>query len=450
MPDPDIPPATSDDHGNEPPAVIQPVTCVACGCLCDDLVVSRKGETLVEVGNGCEIAQGWFLTDQPDHAGFPVAEIDGQPATMAEAANRTAALLAGARAPVILGLSGSTNETVAAALQLADAIGALVDPTGSSQALARSLALARVGRVSATLGEVKNRADVVVFWGADPVRMHPRHWERYSVMPSGRFVPSGRAGRTVVVVDDHRSATAEQADHFLEIDRKHEFEILWTLRALVKGVEIDGDRVRTTAGVDIERLRRLAGVFKAARYGAMFHVPPQKSQALTESSAIVEAVHGLVRELNRHSRFVILGMGETGNPTGAEAVMTWQTGFPTGVDLSAGFPASLPGVSSASERLRRAEIDVLLVVGSSGLTPADHAPGRQQRIMIAPPEAPGARVNATAVRCHAATPGLDESGTVMRSDGVALPLRAVRRASFPTAREWLESINREFHALVKR
>jgi len=50
-----------------------------------------------------------------------------------------------------------------------------VEPGDSRSSAARVLALQRVGRVSATLGEIKNRADVVVFWGADPMVSQPRH-----------------------------------------------------------------------------------------------------------------------------------------------------------------------------------------------------------------------------------------------------------------------------------
>jgi len=135
------------------------------------------------------------------------------------------------------------------------------------------LAFQRVGRVSATLGEVKNRADVVVFWGADPVVSHPRHWQRYSVEPQGRFIPDGRAGRTVIVVDQERTATAEQANLFLEIEPSRQFEVLWVLRALVRGVALDAIRVREIAGADLPRLQELRERLMAARYGAFFHGP---------------------------------------------------------------------------------------------------------------------------------------------------------------------------------
>ena len=70
--------------------------------------------------------------------------------------------------------------------------------------------------MSCTLGEVKNRADLVVYWGSDPVESHPRHLERFVLAP-GKFVPQGRRGRTLVVADVKRTATAELADFFLNL-----------------------------------------------------------------------------------------------------------------------------------------------------------------------------------------------------------------------------------------
>ena len=35
-----------------------------------------------------------------------------------------------------------------------------------------------VGKVTCTLGEVRNRADLVIYWGTNPVETHPRHLTR--------------------------------------------------------------------------------------------------------------------------------------------------------------------------------------------------------------------------------------------------------------------------------
>ena len=358
-----------------------------------------------------------------------------------------ARLLMKANAPIILGLGRSTNETVAAALELADRIGAVVEPGDSRSSAPRMLAFQRVGRVSATLGEVKNRADVVVFWGADPVLSHPRHWERYSVEPRGRFIPEGRAGRTVIVVDQERTATAEQADLFVAIDASHQFEVLWILRALVRGVALDATRVREIAGADLPRLQELGERLMAARYGAFFHGPLITQGTMSEAAATLEAAYALVRDLNRQARFVILDMGEPGNSQGGEAVLTWQTGFPTSVDLSAGYPRSLPGVTTASRRLGCGEADLALIVGSIPLEQLDENSRKQLEkipaVVIAPAEVTDRWPAGTRVRCFAATPGLDDSGTVMRVDGVSLPLQPVRTFPRWTERQWLEAISQQ-------
>ena len=158
--------------------IFDPLTCLACGCLCDDIAVVKFGERITEARNACDLGSEWLLRDRSAEAVLPAALIEGQPAQAAEAVEMAARLLMKAKAPMILGLDRSTNETVAAALELADRIGAVVEPGHERSSIPRHFAFARAGRISATLGEVKNRADVVVFWGADPLVSHPRHWQR--------------------------------------------------------------------------------------------------------------------------------------------------------------------------------------------------------------------------------------------------------------------------------
>jgi formylmethanofuran dehydrogenase subunit B len=435
------------------PSTIDPVTCLVCGCLCDDLVVVRQGGNITEVGNACALGKEWLQRDRSHESGLPAALINGQPAEIADAVRLAAQMLVKAKAPIIVGLSRSTNETVAAALELADRIGAVVEPGDSRLSFPLVLAFQRAGKVSATLGEVKNRADVVLFWGADPVVSHPRHWQRYSVEPQGRFIHDGRAGRTVIVVDQERTATAAQADRFVEIDASRQFEILWVLRALVRGVAVDADRVRESTGIALLRLRELGEHLMAARYGAFFHGPLITRGTMTEAAATLEAAHGLVRDLNRLTRFVILGIGEPGNFSGAEAVMTWQTGFPISVDLSADYPRSLPGVTSARRRLGRGETDLALVVGSMPPEQLDEKSRENLEkipaVVIAPQDERDTWPAEPVVRCFAATPGLDDTGTVMRGDGVSLPLRQVRESRFFSERQWLEAIVNQMKLMGK-
>lgn len=427
------------------PMLIEPVTCLACGCLCDDLVIVKDGARILDARNACSLGKHELLQDRSREADLPEAIVDGQPVEPAKALDTVAGLLAAARAPLVLGLTGSSTETVRSAVALADRIGALIEPVAGRSASARIGAFQRVGRITATLGEVKNRADVVVFWGADPVGTHPRHWERFSVEPHGRFVPEGRQGRTVIVVDHERTATFERADLDLQVDREKAFATFWTLRALVQGKMLDTGRVQRDTGLSLESLNRLVQRLTAARYGALF----LGGRLLDGTMEMMEAVSLLVRDLNRHTRFVVLGMGEPGNVQGAEAAITWQTGFPSSVDLASGFPRSLPGTTSAETRLVRGEADLALIVGKLDRDAFSEAARatlqRLPTITIANLSARQEASEGQAVWLSAAIPGLDEVGTATRVDGISLRLRPVHESRFPTEREWIERLLMKFH-----
>src|SRR5512138_329709 len=49
------------------------------------------------------------------------------------------------------------------------------------------LGVQEVGIPTATLGQIRHRADLVIYWGCDPWSAHPRHLERYTNFTEGRF-----------------------------------------------------------------------------------------------------------------------------------------------------------------------------------------------------------------------------------------------------------------------
>ena len=95
------------------------------------------------------------------------------------------------------------------------------------------------GKVSCTLGEVKNRADLIIYWGGNPAECHPRHFTKYTLTQKGKFVPNGRKDRTMVLVDIRETPSAKAADIFLQVRPTKDFEVLTILRALIKGQPVD-------------------------------------------------------------------------------------------------------------------------------------------------------------------------------------------------------------------
>ena len=436
---PDGPPASSDP----------PYTCTFCGCLCDDVGLVAEGGVIVEVHRGCEAGRARLLGLAVVDDSNPSPRIDGKGANAEDALNAAARLLRGARAPLVLGFDASTNETVQQAAALADRLGALIEVGDARTSWPRITAMQRGGAVGATLGEVKNRADLVVFWGADPLTTHPRHWERYSVEPSGRFVPEGRGGRRVVVVDVGRTRTAEAADDFMEIRPECELNVLQVLRALLREARLDHRRVESATGCTLDDLNRLAETLRSARYGAWFTGPLLRGGAIEQAEARGHAVTGLVRELNRTTRFVALGLGGPGNAPGAEGVLAWQSGLTPGVDFGAGHPESRAWETTAEGRLDRGEFDCAVVVGGAALDRM--TPERRLRLQSRPWVFLGAGghegATAASVAFPAATPGIDGSGTMTRVDGVCLPVRAAQKSRALSEGEWLAAIRRAVEAL---
>lgn len=417
--------------------VVEDVACTVCGCVCDDLRITVSGGRIVQAEGACSLAEPWLLSQESQSP--PAAEIEGQPATWDQAVDKAAEILAAARAPLIYGLSRSSTPGQRAACRLADRLGATIDTTASLCHAPSIMALQEVGESTCTLGEIRHRADLVIFWGSNPIESHPRHLERYSVEPTGMFVPAGRQGRTLVVVDVRPTATTAQADLFLQIPQDSDFEVLWTLLALVRGVPLPANSFDAAR---LAQLEDLAGRMKSCRCGIIFFGLGLTRRGLGHRN--VEALLRLVEALNDHTRFHARRMRVYGDVAGADTVLCWQTGFPFSVNLARGYPRYNPGEYSADDVLSRKEVDACLLVGSESvpiLSPAavDHL-RRIPTIALDHPTV--VSQPSPTVRFTTAVYGIHLPGTAYRMDEVPIPLRAVLPARYRSDEDVLQAIER--------
>ena len=421
-------------------------TCTFCGCVCDDMELTVEGSHITKAKNACVLGKAWFLNHHVEDR--PVATIEGKPATLEEAVERAARILAGARYPIVYGLSDTTCEAQRVAVAIADRIGGCVDTTTSVCHGPSGMAFQGVGEVTCSLGEVKNRADLVLFWGSNPAESHPRHWGRYSTMPKGLFVPNGRKDRTVVLVDVRKSKSAPAADIFLPIKPRKDFEALWALRALVKGVALDAS-VGEETGIPLEQLQDLAERMKKCKFGILFF---GMGLSMTRGKHLnVEAALSLARDLNEFTRFYAKPMRGHGNVTGADNVVSWQTGYPFGVNLGRGYPRFNPGEFTTADTLARGEADAALIVASDPMAnfsqPAREHLSRIPYVALDPKETP--TVRGAAVAFTTATYGINTGGTVYRMDDVPIPLRPAFDSPYPADEEVLRKIERRIRELQK-
>jgi formylmethanofuran dehydrogenase subunit B len=446
------------------------VTCPVCGSLCDDIELSIKNRRIVKVKNGCSMCESKFLSYRGHRLKKPLVRKDGilVEVPFKEAVVKAAEVLAGADYPVLYGWSSTSCEAIRVGIELAEEVGGVIDNTSTLCHGPSVLGIQDVGIASCTLGQIRHRADLVIYWGSNPWSAHPRHIERYTTLSEGKFERSEwlsyvtktkaatarkkvesalrqvspkkklstpvaavergpcpailKAGRKLIVIDVRKTRTAEIADYFIQVEPNKDYELLQAFRALIRDQEIETD---TVAGVPVEYLEEVAETMIGCNFGVIFF-----GLGLTMSKGKlrnVDAALALTRDLNARTKFVIMPMRGHFNVSGADTVFGWQTGYPYAIDFSAGYPRYNPGETSVIDVLLRKESDAALVVASD---PVSNFPRRAAEHLVKNPLiAIDPHMNATSQMADIVFPsafvGIEASGTAYRMDHVPLPLRKV-------------------------
>lgn len=418
------------------PQIVRNVACTVCGCVCDDLELEVHRGDLRVLSGSCSLADPWFAALRNGGERGAV-QIEGQSATYDDAIVRAAEILRASQSPLVFGLSRSSTHGQQVAVRLADYLGANIDTTASVCHGPSIMAIQQSGESTSSLGEVRHRADVIVFWGANPAVTHPRHFERYSIDASGQWIPGGRADRTVIVIDSEMTETAKRADVFLQVPKGRDFETIWALRQAIRS---DLPAPRLPDGLNADQFQFIADRICNCRYGAVFFGLGLAQQGIGHAN--VSALLELVRDLNAHTRFVARRLRIPGDVTGADLVLCWQTGFPFAVNLAREYPRYNPGEYSANELLARKEVDACLLVGSESVT--EFSPEARDHLASIPViglDYPHLKPQVAAtVQFTTAVYGIHAAGTAYRMDEVPIPLRRILPSSYPTDDAVLQAI----------
>jgi formylmethanofuran dehydrogenase subunit B len=398
--------------------IIPDVVCTVCGTGCDDLQIKIKDGKIVEAKNACAVSMNKFLYRHTDRYTSPMLRNNGslKSASFEEAVNKAATIMSEAKYPILLGWSLTSTEATCVGVELAELVGGVVDNNTGFCHGPGLIGAHDIGVSTCTLGEVRQRADVIVYWAANPVHAHPRHIARYGTLSKGRF-RQARKERKMMVIDVRKTDTAKMADIFIQVEPNSDYELLSGLRMAVKGEELEQ---RVVAGVSAEKIDELAEILVGCEFGIIFY-----GVGLTMTygkSRNLDAALSLVRDLNKWTKFLIMPMRGHFNVCGANEVTSWITGYPYAVDLSRGYPSYNPGETSAVDILSRRECDAALVISSD---PVSHLPRPVGRYLSEIPLVTiDPHVTATTMVSDVVFPtaimGIEASGSLYRMDGVVL------------------------------
>lgn len=402
--------------------------CPFCGLLCDDLPGhgeagdisswTRKLQALCpKAAAGIDGLFGAGASDS--------ARIDGATAASGIAIKEAARRLGAARRPVIGGLGGDV-QAMRAALALGDRIGARLVHRNQFVAQRNLLAQQSRGGMTTTLAEVKQRAEMIVVVGGDVTRGFPRLLERV-LTPDAVFADV--AIRRLVLLGAPVPQRLPPGIGMDTVDRGNRdlFESVAVLRACLRGQPSLG-------GADIEGLAQLARRMAECRYGVIVWAAGDLD--VPGADLLVEQLHQLIVDLNRKTRWAALPLAGNEGDLTANAVATWQTGFPMPIEFSAGRVAYDPFPDYGDADLL-VWVGALPGVGSAALPGV--AEGTPQIVIGAPSLAEG--LSSDHIFIPVATPGVSASGHMVRTDGViTLYAPAVQRSDLPTAAAIIDSI----------
>ncbi len=395
--------------------------CTGCSLLCDDIEVEFEKNKIEKVHTACRIGVAHMKED----TGESVFRVDNKPVDEATAINEAVSILKNAKNPMIFGLGASTNETQKIAIELAKKINATLDDPSSFCLGGLVEAIIHKKIKTCTLDDVRNKADVLIYWGTDPSDSHPRHLSKYSYFPRGSEKQRGwEEERTAIAIDVRKSHTAKICgNYFFQIPPKGDTEFI---DALIAG--LSGKLPKTSYNYPPKKILELANILKGAKFGVVF-----VGRGLIYSLEDLEPLFKLMKVLNEKANFHLMPMVNNYNTMGFNENLFAETGYVNSVKFKNGAVKHGPEYSIV-ESLKAKTVDAALIIGSDPLLilPGSIAKNLLEIPVISVDHCETLTSKHAKVYINTAISGVESGGSAIRMDGVKVSFEPVIEANHPS------------------
>jgi len=403
------------------------MVCSGCSCLCDDVSYYVKDGRVVRTLNLCEVGMKQLRSCTAEDRLLPMS-----PRSFKECVHESLGLLSAHRPVLILGPDSVDEAAIMASLQMAQALEAMWLPWAFTGMRRFFDQVTQFGWATALLDEVRDQADLVCFWGADPLVTHHRHLSRYSFFARGRYTERGSSDRNLAAVARHTTVIEPLCQQFFVVPSHEDLDLIKVLNNPLH-----------SSGPDHRDVPLLVKALQKASYIAVFVDPENMSDealcALFEWSASVNN--------KGHTRFVILPLWAAGaNIAGFTQISMECVGTGWGYDFSGG-PMIHPS-NSTWENLSDKVGSVLMVEsGSEGANRTQLPEPLIGKPLVVINPFKEAAVNAADVVIPAALSGIENDGIFYRADGLPMKTRKIRGiidGGYPSVDEILKGILMEW------
>ena len=300
------------------------VICAGCSLLCDDIIVSSDGLYIDEVIGACLKGKERFdLITSKNRLLSPMVRKDGEltKTSLDNAINSTIKIIKNSEKPLLYGFSTVSCQAQLKAIELAKNIDGFID---SNSIICHGKVLntaKKTGITLTTISEVINKADLLIFWGANVAESIPRLLNK-ALFSRGKFRMTGREIKTLIIIDPVKTASFRVMgvrDIALRIDPGKDLELI---RALNEEC-CTPDKIPSggVAGVDKDDLKRILVQLTNAENGVIFL--GQGILSSKEDSNVVQELLELVELINikqQKGRMSVIMLGGHYNMLGFEHV----------------------------------------------------------------------------------------------------------------------------------
>ncbi len=377
------------------------LVCTGCGCLCDDVQVEVDGGRLGRIENACARGAAYLQAAfNPERRSG--GSIRGEPCSPEAAIDEAARLLSKARRRLIFGLDSSTLESQALAIDLTRKLGAVIDGASSFSYGPLIERIIRKELPSCSLSEIKDKADLLLYWGSNPTATHPRHLSRHTYYAYTEFTPAGWYPKvTLATIDVRQTELTAMAKPAFRINPGGD-------RDLISGIMGEAPAAAGPAA-------QLSELVRKSRFCAMFC-----------GLGLVQALDGdlasftrMVQGLSQSVRVAVIPMIAETNMMGWGQLLHERTGYVNSVSFAGGVSGGRQ--FSFAEQVDHQAADCILVVGSDPFSALPQPLLRRLQgvnvSIICLDHFSTLTAEAADVVIPTGVPGVESGGSVVRLDG---------------------------------
>jgi formylmethanofuran dehydrogenase subunit B len=398
------------------------LVCTGCGSLCDDIQVEIEENHIARIENACAKGAAFlYALDNPERRTTNLVRHEEVP--LERAIEEAKHLLFEAKRPLIFGLDNSTLEAQAKAIRLARKLGAVIDDASSYSYGELIRGLMEGSPRTCSLSQIKDKADLLIYWGSNPLHSHPRHLSEFSYYAYTDYDEAGWVPKVkMTCVDVRETELSSICRPAFRLAPGGDREFIQETVSIIKG------------GKGTEEAKAFLELIKNSQVCVIFC-----GKGLVYSvNGNLDSFNEMVEGLSQWTKVSVIPMIDEINMLGFNKSLREETGYINQVSFDGGI---IHGTEfSFLEQVHKGLLDCVLIAGSDPFSTLPQSLSRKlaSTKIICLSNLITPTTDAAEVVIATAAPGLESSGKVVRMDEEESDLLKVKKSTYPSEEEVLE------------